>query len=66
MMAVIRVRSAVSDAGSSITSRLLSALGVSRGGPRQPVTPRISGVMCRGPRVPPATARLLPIGQNRP
>ena len=51
MMAVIRVRSAASDAGSGVVGSLLSALGLSGSQPRQPVTPRLGGAMCRGARV---------------
>jgi L-ascorbate oxidase len=63
MMAVIRVRSAASDASLQVVSRLLAALRVSGGEPRQPLTPRIGGVMCRSPRPPPllgATLRARP------
>ena len=53
MMAVIRVRSAPSDAGSGVVGSLLSALGISESHPRQPLTPRLGGAMCRGTRVTP-------------
>ena len=52
MMAVIRVRSAAGDASSEVMPRLLSALGITGGDPRQPLTPRIGGLMCRAPRPP--------------
>jgi L-ascorbate oxidase len=63
MMAAIRVRSAPSDARVPIVSRLFSALGALGGEPRQPLRPRIGGVMCRSPRAPPllgATLRANP------
>jgi FtsP/CotA-like multicopper oxidase with cupredoxin domain len=61
MMAVIRVRSAAPDASSGVVSRLLSAFRISGANSRQPAIPRIGGVMCRGPRVPPS---YLSSGQN--
>ena len=49
MMAVIRVRSNAAAATASVLNRMLFAAGFSAP-PRQPLTPRIQGLMCTDPR----------------
>jgi L-ascorbate oxidase len=50
MMAVIRVRSAAATANASLMDRMLSTLRLADAAPKQPLAPRIGGLMCRGPR----------------